>query len=134
MVIGDKHMEHPAGDGPLAACSVHHIPLRGGDAPQDRREPVRHGVALRIAPLGVINHVQRGAPPVAGPHLLGVAGGGHRDIEVTRLEPLLDLTAVDLNGGRKSGVDRKAHAVKNAVKTDFRHGTPPAKAPPAFSQ
>ena len=79
-----------------------------------------HAIALRIPSLGVVNHIHRGCPLVPLAHLFGVTGTRHDDIKISGLEPLLDIPAMHL-GGRKSGVECKAHAVIDAVEIDFSH-------------
>ena len=108
---------------PLTAGGVDDVPLRGCDAPQDKGQPVCYAIALRIPGLRVVNHIHRGCPLVPLAHLFGVSGTRHDDIKISGLEPLLDIPAMHL-GGRKSGVERKAHAVIDAVEINLCHIKP----------
>ena len=86
----------------------------------NRRDLIRHLAALRHSLFRVVDHVQGRGAEKARPYLAGIPGGGHNHVQVPRVQPLLYVPPVHLYG-RKGGVERKAHAVIDTAKTDFRH-------------
>ena len=120
VVIAHQHMQDALLNGPFAVGAMDEVPLRGGDVPQEHGELICHLAALRHPHLGVVDDIQGGGAEKPLSHLLALPSGGHDHIEVPRVEALLDIPAVYLHS-RKSGVQRKAHAVIDALKTDFRH-------------
>ena len=120
VVIAHHDMQDTLLNAPFAVGAMDEVPLWGGDVPQEHDELICHLTALRRPHFGVIDDIQGGGAEKPLSHLSALPGGGHDHIEVPRVEALLDISAVYLYG-RKSGVQRKAHAVKNTFETDFRH-------------